>query len=306
MDGIPSVYVVCDIALSAFNIGGPSFLLAFASSEVYDDGYSEVGLNAEQLVRVQNGKRMRAVKVIAKDPLPFVAKSLATLIVARPLDSWIHLMIRDVGPMRYFDWRSRARSVEPVSDGDWPAESMNDVNQAFEPTLTNLYKDDLAPLRRLESSLVRIVGGYADLASPSDAPAIDFLAATVGTSTRGGPPGGPRTPGLSLVAIASMLRTLVLAAYADVHVRFRCFLDSYPPRLVALVAPQGTDRRGIDDAAVREFASLCQCCVGKSFGAQLLPAFKHAVATADASRDGQLDYSELVDEIDVLKNYGQS
>ena len=100
------------LALSGLlEVGGRSFLWAFAGDAELDADVPEADLDPEQLFRVQQGKRMRNAKAMFRDSLQTQLRGLATLAVAKPLELFMHMMIRDVGAMHYFDWRARERAM---------------------------------------------------------------------------------------------------------------------------------------------------------------------------------------------------
>ena len=84
---------------------------AFAGDAELDADVPETDLDPEQRFRVQQGKRMRNAKAMFRDSLQTQLRGLATLAVAKPLELFMHMMIRDVGAMHYFDWRARERAM---------------------------------------------------------------------------------------------------------------------------------------------------------------------------------------------------
>ena len=95
-----------------FSIGCECWLWAFRDSEELARDVKEEG-SPEHIQRIQNGKRMKASKDMMRHRLLLMARGFTMLMAARHLDRWISLMIRDIGPMKFFDFHARRKLNEP-------------------------------------------------------------------------------------------------------------------------------------------------------------------------------------------------
>ena len=95
----------------------------------------------------------------------------------------------DGGEGELFIVIAKAEGRDHAAESLWSAEFVSE-DSSFEPTLFNLYKDQLAPLRRFESSLVRILMGAPELDENGDPrlSCVEFLLLACGTSS------DPRSP----------------------------------------------------------------------------------------------------------------
>ena len=94
-----------------FQIGARAWLKAFGGDATCDEDANETGLEPEALFRVLNGKRMRRCTAMARDVQNLVLRGLVTMLVGNPLDVFMHLMLRDIGQTRYFDFRARESAM---------------------------------------------------------------------------------------------------------------------------------------------------------------------------------------------------
>ena len=157
--------------LSGFlSVGAEGFLIAFDGHEEYpaDFAIDGLGLGADDVFKVLRGKRMKAAKdkFLPGAVLSYLLHMLVLLMVSRCVERYIGLHIRDVGPMWHLDYtlarRNAGREEEPLWN---PA--ANGTDGSFEPTLWNIFKDDLKPIRNMIRDLARILLGSKRLPDPS-------------------------------------------------------------------------------------------------------------------------------------------
>jgi hypothetical protein len=100
------------LVVGLFDIGSRAFMLEFDGAPTSLDAETEEGVDRTQQERIKIGKRMRRSKEsIFTDGNRFTATSMVTLNSCAPYDQFVHLMLRDVGCVRHFDWRARVRAM---------------------------------------------------------------------------------------------------------------------------------------------------------------------------------------------------
>ena len=138
-------------------------LKAFDGDDEFDANESEENLDPEAVYKIQQGKRMKKVNVVAKNPLEFGADGLSLLCVSSALNSFISRLLRDPGAMHYLDWRARAKAMgqdltNPIW-GNFADDSVEDQSDDFTPNLCNMFADDLRSIKEVESKLAHIITG---------------------------------------------------------------------------------------------------------------------------------------------------
>ena len=288
-----------------FSLGSRGFLYAFDNDREEDEHASEQDLSEEALFRLLNGKRMRSSKQLFKDILMAQLKGFTALGVGKALDRFMRLMIRDVGAMCYVDWRAKETSMgrewRHMQSPFYAGAEDQDETRDKEPTLFDLFGDNLELIRKVETSFGCILQGRR-LPNDEAMPLIEFLMWSCGHAVRGGPTDKPKSHGVPYSEIVRHVRTSTLAAIGDWHIRFRMHYNSDPPQLVLLVHPSMRRKHDLRQEVVRRFAARQPCCIGRFFGAKLQPAFKRAVRDAQA---GPVDMAQLVDELDVIQNWSK-
>ena len=77
------------VLLFGFNmVGFLAWAIAFAGHDEHPESASTAGLNETQLLRLENGKRMKKANDAISEPLLFLARGLCTLCTAKHLDEW--------------------------------------------------------------------------------------------------------------------------------------------------------------------------------------------------------------------------
>ena len=123
-------------------------------------------------------------------------------------------------------------------------------------------------------------------------------------SWRGGADEQP-SDGLPFIDICKSLRSSVIEAVGEWHLRFRVYYESDPLNLIRMVIKKPrAEAAMVCDRVIRRFAAKPPCCIGSQFGVPLQPAFAQAVRDAG---DGPIDMSQLlVDELDVIQRWSKS
>ena len=153
---------------------GRAWLIAFDPSEELPEDASEEGLTEIEQERVKKRKRIGRVSELIRQRSHTVVTGLCTLAAAQPMDRYVALHLRDVGPMTALDWRARARA----GGGDWRRkgmwtkhfEDLEEEAQAeeeakFQPTLFSFYegrKETVLRVAEQLSSLLRPADGGVD------------------------------------------------------------------------------------------------------------------------------------------------
>lgn len=102
------------------------------------------GMSEDWRQRVENGKRMRRAKDMFREALCWAARGLTALSSCDGLGRWVGMLLRDVGPAHYLDWRARehAHGWEWQRDATWVANrDVGEELQDFEPVLFELYRE---------------------------------------------------------------------------------------------------------------------------------------------------------------------
>ena len=166
-----------------------------------------------------------------------------------------------------------------------------------------IFSADMELIARVERSLVLILFGQRlrdDLAMP----ALEFLNWSCGVASRGGGTDEQPSDGLPFVDICKSLRSSVIEAVGEWHLRFRVYYESDPLNLIRMVIKKPrAEAAMVCDRVIRRFAAKPPCCIGSQFGVPLQPAFAQAVRDAG---DGPIDMSQLVDELDVIQRWSKS
>jgi len=164
------------LLIGVHKVASRGFLLGHGDCVEFPDDEPEDGLEEEQRHRVCNGKRVRGAKDMFKRPAKALAQGLICLICAEDLDRFQNLMVRDVGPMHFLDWRARehaeGRNWFPGAQGGsasnvWDP-TVEDRDDEFEPTLYWFYRNNLSVLRVLESGLAAKIVPDPGIGSDSD------------------------------------------------------------------------------------------------------------------------------------------
>ena len=147
-----------------FMLGGEAFLEGFSRSAAADENEKEEG-SAEEVARIQEAKRVGRARQHFKEPLELVLSGLVLLMVCKPIDRFVLMHIRDIGPCHYLDWRSREEATGRDwrrSGSVWIADLEEQDDESFEPTLFGIYSNNMQEVRRMVSGLAKILLGVHD------------------------------------------------------------------------------------------------------------------------------------------------
>ena len=238
------------VTFCLFFIGTDAFLMAFDGHVEFNEDEPHQDLAFHDMFKVLNGKRMRTAKNRLRGREAFLLHLLGLLMVSRCIERFIALNIRAVGAMFYVDFALLRDQRRQPGNGIW---EMPQDEEDFQPTLYDLYRDNLKEIRDMKEDLTRLLCGcrrkrYTAEQDGPRLPDIHFLVEACGTSYRGGPDDGRPTPGLPLSKIIQYLRSLALSAYFEVEIRFVCHYEkeySFPPRCCNFVVE-------VDDISAQE------------------------------------------------------
>ena len=272
---------------------------------------------------------MRKANSLFRRAQETIFKGLSTLLVARPVDTFLHLLLRDIGATKRLDWRAS----EKAAGRQWKRKSLwtryiednssdSDAEQqdGFTPTINSFYAHRKEPMYRMCRGLSAILNpklaeaevelaGADQTAESNSESEMDALRLLIKTC-----------PDIEESELIQHLRTSTFEAISDVDIRSTAHYEGLedpvtgskaavaPYDLTILVSDHYTNQEKIQ--ALIKLCQLPECDIDKYFSWHVIQALKKLLSginieSGEQINEAQIDWVEVKVELDLLLNWAR-